>query len=46
VISVSPNGEISVATRHVYPLRDAARAHADIEARKTSGSVVLRTTAP
>ncbi|CAL9760314.1 unnamed protein product [Musa acuminata subsp. burmannicoides] len=26
---------------HIYPLSDAARAHADLEARKTSGSIVL-----
>ncbi len=43
VFAALANGDISVATRHVYPLRDAARAHADIEARKTAGSIVLRT---
>jgi hypothetical protein len=27
--------------RRLYPLRDAPRAHADLEARKTTGSIVL-----
>jgi len=26
---------------HTYPLSQAAQAHADLESRKTSGSVVL-----
>lgn len=27
--------------KHTYPLSEAARAHADLEARKTSGSILL-----
>jgi NADPH2:quinone reductase len=35
------SGRIKIAISQTYPLRDAARAHADIESRKTSGSIVL-----
>lgn len=35
-------GIISIAAPTVYPLADAARAHADLEARKTTGSLVLQ----
>ncbi|MPZ56688.1 MAG: zinc-binding dehydrogenase [Rhizobiales bacterium] len=35
------SGRVRVAISHSYPLRDAPRAHADIEARKTTGSIVL-----
>ena len=35
------SGRIKIAISQTYPLRDAARAHADIEARKTTGSIVL-----
>jgi NADPH2:quinone reductase len=34
-------GVIKVRANHVYPLKDAWRAHADVEARKTTGSIVL-----
>ncbi|XP_052169429.1 uncharacterized protein LOC127786141 [Oryza glaberrima] len=34
-------GVLRVRVNHVYPLHEAARAHADLEARRTSGSVVL-----
>ncbi|URE32886.1 Zinc-binding dehydrogenase [Musa troglodytarum] len=34
-------GILRVRVNHIYPLSDAARAHADLEARKTSGSIVL-----
>jgi NADPH:quinone reductase len=34
-------GVIKVKANHVYPLKDAWRAHADVEARKTTGSIVL-----
>jgi NADPH2:quinone reductase len=34
-------GELKVRAEHVYPLADAARAQADIEARKTTGKVLL-----
>jgi NADPH2:quinone reductase len=35
------SGKIKIETNHSYPLRDAAIAHCDVEARKTTGSVVL-----
>ncbi len=35
-------GAVRIVVNHTYPLRDAARAHRDLEARKTTGSVVLR----
>ena len=35
------SGRIRIAISHSYPLRDAPRAHADIEARRTTGSVVM-----
>jgi len=35
------SGKIKIDINHSYPLRDAAIAHRDVEARKTTGSVVL-----
>ena len=35
------NGELTVRAEHDYALADAARAHADVEARKTTGKVLL-----
>ena len=35
------NGKIKIEISRTYPLRDAPRAHADIEARQTTGSIVL-----
>ena len=34
-------GIVKVKVNHVYALKDAARAHSDLEARKTTGSIVL-----
>ncbi len=34
-------GKIKIAISHAYALRDAPQAHADLEARKTTGSIVL-----
>jgi NADPH2:quinone reductase len=34
-------GELKVRAEHVYPLAEAAKAHADLEARKTMGKVLL-----
>jgi NADPH2:quinone reductase len=34
-------GELKVRVEHVYPLAEAAKAHADLEARKTTGKVLL-----
>ncbi|GAV88277.1 ADH_zinc_N domain-containing protein/ADH_N domain-containing protein [Cephalotus follicularis] len=35
------SGVLKVRVNHTYPLSEAAQAHADLESRKTSGSVVL-----
>lgn len=35
------SGVLRVRVNHTYHLSDAAQAHADLESRKTSGSVVL-----
>ena len=35
------SGVLRVRVNHTYPLSEAARAHADLEARKTSGSILL-----
>jgi NADPH2:quinone reductase len=35
------SGKIKIEVSKAYPLRDAPRAHADLEARKTTGSIVL-----
>ena len=35
------SGKIKIEVSHSYPLREAAQAHRDVEARKTTGSVVL-----
>ncbi|KAJ4717949.1 quinone oxidoreductase-like [Melia azedarach] len=35
------SGVLKVRVNHTYPLSQAAQAHADLESRKTSGSVVL-----
>jgi NADPH2:quinone reductase len=35
------SGKIKIEINREYPLREAAAAHADVEARKTTGSVVL-----
>jgi NADPH:quinone reductase len=35
------SGKVKIEISHEYPLREAPRAHADIEARRTTGSIVL-----
>ena len=35
------SGKIKIEINHEYPLHDTARAHGDVEARKTTGSVEL-----
>lgn len=35
------SGQVNIAVNQTYPLREAARAHADLEARRTTGSTVL-----
>ncbi len=41
VFSTLENKMIGISIRQTYPLRDAAQAHRDLEARKTTGSTVL-----
>jgi NADPH2:quinone reductase len=41
LFGVVASGKVKIEINHEYPLRDAAKAHADVEARKTTGSVVL-----
>jgi len=35
------SGKVKIEINHRYPLRDAAQAHRDLEARKTTGSTIL-----
>ena len=35
------SGVLRAHVNHTYPLSQAAEAHADLESRKTSGSIVL-----
>jgi NADPH2:quinone reductase len=35
------SGKVKIEISHTYALRDAPTAHADLEARKTTGSIVL-----
>ena len=39
--SVVGKGAVKIAASRTYPLREAAQAHRDLEARKTTGSIVL-----
>ena len=41
LFDVVKQGIVKVNVNHTYALKDAAKAHADLEARKTTGSVVL-----
>jgi NADPH:quinone reductase len=41
LFSAVKSGVVKIHVGQTYPLRDAARAHADLEARKTIGSTVL-----
>lgn len=41
LFDVVTGGALKIRIGQTYPLRDAARAHADLEARKTTGSTVL-----
>jgi NADPH:quinone reductase len=35
------SGKVRIEINHIHALKDAAQAHADLEARKTTGSIVL-----
>jgi NADPH2:quinone reductase len=41
VIDAVTRGWIKIKVPHTYPLKEAAQAHRDLEARKTTGSIVL-----
>ncbi|MBR1222379.1 quinone oxidoreductase [Bradyrhizobium sp. U87765 SZCCT0131] len=41
LFDVVGSGAVKIDVRQTYPLKDAARAHADLAARKTTGSTVL-----
>lgn len=41
VFTAVANGVLKVRVTKTYPLSEAAKAHADLEARKTTGSIVL-----
>jgi NADPH2:quinone reductase len=41
LFDVVQSGAVKLAINQTYPLRDAARAHHDLESRKTTGSTVL-----
>jgi NADPH2:quinone reductase len=41
LFEVVQNGVVKIEIKQSYPLSEAARAHADLEARKTTGSTIL-----
>jgi NADPH:quinone reductase len=41
LFEVVGSGAVKIAVNQTYPLRDAARAHRDLESRKTTGQTVL-----
>jgi NADPH2:quinone reductase len=41
LFNVVQTGAVKIEVKQTYPLRDAAQAHRDLEARKTTGSTVL-----
>ena len=41
LFDVVTSGAVKIAVNQAYPLKDAAQAHRDLEARKTTGSTVL-----
>lgn len=41
LFEVVRSGAVKIEVHQTYPLKDAARAHADLEARRTTGSTVL-----
>jgi NADPH:quinone reductase len=41
LFDVVQTGAVAIQVNQTYPLKDAARAHRDLEARKTTGSTVL-----
>jgi NADPH:quinone reductase-like Zn-dependent oxidoreductase len=41
LFDVVERGDVAIAVNQTYPLREAAQAHIDLEARKTTGSTIL-----
>jgi NADPH2:quinone reductase len=41
LFDVVKKGAVKINVNHTYPLKDAGQAHRDLEARKTTGSIVL-----
>ena len=41
LFDVVKKGIVKIAVNHTYALKDAAQAHRDLEARKTTGSIIL-----
>jgi NADPH:quinone reductase len=41
VLAWAANGELKLRTEHVYPLVEAAQAQTDLEARVTTGKILL-----
>jgi NADPH2:quinone reductase len=41
LFEVVQSGAVKIEVNQTYPLKDAAKAHADLAARKTTGSTVL-----
>ncbi len=41
LFNVVGSGAVKIPASHKYPLKDAAKAHQDLEGRKTTGSVIL-----
>jgi NADPH:quinone reductase len=41
VFTMIASGKLELRIEHVYPLKDAAQAHRDLEGRKTTGKVLL-----
>ena len=41
VLNMIATGKLKLRIEHIYPLRDAQQAHRDLEARKTTGKILL-----
>jgi NADPH:quinone reductase len=41
VLGSVADGRLKLRSEHTYPLADAAQAHRDLEARKTTGKILL-----
>ena len=41
LFEIVASGKVRIEVNQTYPLKDAAQAHRDLEARKTTGSTIL-----